>query len=104
MTKQGLLLKYALLKDKEKVFQEMTPDFQKTCRRDFEWSHTVAVMLALLDAKKEAMDWLENSVNLGFINYPLLAERDPFLENIREEERFKKLMERVKYEWEHFEV
>jgi len=104
MTKQGLLLKYALLKDKEKVFQEMTPDFQKTCKRDFEWSHTVAVMLALLDAKEEAVDWLENSVNLGFINYPLLAERDPFLENIREEKRFKKLMERVKYEWEHFEV
>jgi len=23
--------------------------------------------------------------------------------NIRNEERFKKLMERVKYEWEHFE-
>jgi hypothetical protein len=27
-----------------------------------------------------------------------------FLANIRGEERFKKLMERVKYEWEHFEV
>jgi len=29
---------------------------------------------------------------------------DLHLENIRSEERFKKLMERVKYEWEHFEV
>jgi non-specific serine/threonine protein kinase len=104
MTKQGLLLEYALLKDRERAFQEMTQDFQKTCKRDFEWSHTVAVMLALLDAKKEALDWLEDSVNLGFINYPLLAEKDPFLENIRGEERFKKLMERVKYEWEYFEV
>ncbi len=26
------------------------------------------------------------------------------LENIRGEERFKKLMERVKHEWENFEV
>jgi hypothetical protein len=26
------------------------------------------------------------------------------LENLRSEPRFKKLMERVKYEWEHFEV
>jgi hypothetical protein len=34
----------------------------------------------------------------------LLAELDPFLANIRGEERFKKLMERVKYEWEHFMV
>jgi len=28
----------------------------------------------------------------------------PFLVNIRGKERFKKLMERVKYEWEHFEA
>jgi hypothetical protein len=34
----------------------------------------------------------------------LFAEHDPFLEKIRAEERFKKLMERVKHEWEHFEV
>jgi TolB-like protein len=104
ITKMGLLLKYALLKDREGAFKEMTPDFQQTCKRDLEFSHTVACMLARLDAKKEALDWLEGSVNMGFINYPLLAERDPFLENIRGEERFKRLMERVKYEWEHFEV
>jgi hypothetical protein len=42
-------------------------------------------------------------VNLGMINYPLMNGLDPFLANIRGEERFKKLMERVKYEWEHFE-
>jgi non-specific serine/threonine protein kinase len=50
------------------------------------------------------MGWLENAVNRGFINYPLLAEKDLFLANMRGEPRFKKLMKRVKYEWEHFEV
>jgi len=104
MTKQGLLLKYALLKDKKSAFGEMTPDFQKTCRRDLEYSHTVACLLAMLDAKTESLAWLEHSVSLGFINYPFLAEQDPFLANIRSEERFKKLMERVKYEWEHFDA
>ena len=102
-TKLGLLLKYGLLKDKEKAFQVMTPDFQKTCKRDPEWSHYVGVMLSLLDAKKEALDWLENATNQGFINYPAL-KHDTFLANIRGEERFKKLMERVQYAWEHFEV
>jgi hypothetical protein len=58
---------------------------------------------ALLDEKKEALYWLENAVNQGFINYPFIDKYDPFLANIRGEERFKKLMERVKYEWEHFE-
>jgi serine/threonine protein kinase/Tfp pilus assembly protein PilF len=101
--KFGLLLKYGLLKDKEKAFQIMTPDFQKTCRRDAEWSYYVADAFALLDEKKEAFDWLENAVNGDFINYPFMSKHDWFLDNIRGEERFKKLMERVKYEWEHFE-
>jgi len=72
--------------------------------RRIQVSYLVSVTLSLLDAKKEALDWLENAVNRGFLNYPLFSERDPFLENIRGEERFKKLMERVKYEWEHFEI
>jgi tetratricopeptide (TPR) repeat protein len=103
LSKFGLLLKYGLLKDREKAFQLMTRDFQKTCRRDLEWSYYIALAFALLDEKKEALDWLENAVNLGFINYPFISKYDSFLDNIRSEERFKKLIERVKYEWEHFE-
>ena len=100
----ALKLKYALRGDNEKVSQEMTQDLQKTCQRDAAFSYAVATIMALLDAKKEALDWFENAVNRRFINYPLLAEKDPWLAGIRGEERFKKLMERVKYEWEHFEV
>ena len=103
VTKFGLLLKYGLLKDREKAFREMTPDFEKTCRRDHQWSYLVAIPLALVDAKEESLDWLENAVERGFINYPEF-ERNPYLENLRGEERFKKLMERVKDEWKHFEV
>jgi tetratricopeptide (TPR) repeat protein len=102
-TKLGLLLKYGLLKEKEKALREVTPDFEKTCRRDQHWSYWVAVGLALADAKEESIDWLENAVNKGFINYPEL-ERSPYFDNLRGEDRFKKLLERVKYEWEHFEV
>jgi hypothetical protein len=81
----------------------MDPDFKKTCQRDLDWSYYVAVAFALLNEKKEALGWLENAVRLGFINYPFLNQHDSFLENVRGDERFKKLMERVKYEWEHFE-
>jgi TolB-like protein/predicted Ser/Thr protein kinase len=98
-----LLWKYALLKDKKNALRAMTPEFQKTCRRDFVWSYDVAARLSLLGANEEALDWLENAVSRGFINYPFL-QCDPFLDNIRGEERFKKLMEHAKYEWEHFEV
>jgi len=102
--KLGLILKYALQGDKGKALQEITPDFQKTVRRDCGFSHYLSGFLALINQKKEALEWLENAVKNGLINYPFLAEKDPFLENIRGEPRFKKLMERVKYEWENFEV
>jgi non-specific serine/threonine protein kinase len=103
-SKTELMLRYAISKDRERVFQEMTPDFQKTVRRDAAFSHHLAGIMALLGEKNEALDWLQNAIDRGFINYPMLAEKDPLLANLRGEERFKKLMERVKKEWEEFEV
>ena len=97
------VIRFALLKNREEVFLAMTPDLQKTCRRDGVWSYYLGSLLALSGAKTEAYDWLENAVNRGYINYPFM-EKDRFLDSLREEERFKKLMERVKYEWEHFEL
>jgi non-specific serine/threonine protein kinase len=104
VVKLGLMLKYAIEKDKERAYQQMNPEFRKTCLRDGSYCHNLADIFAILKEKTEALDWLEHAVNRGFINYPLLAEKDPFLANIRGEERFKKLMERVKKEWEEFEV
>jgi non-specific serine/threonine protein kinase len=59
---------------------------------------------SLINEKEKALDYLNHALDRGFINYPFFSNIDPFLENIRGEERFKKLMERVKYEWENFEV
>jgi tetratricopeptide (TPR) repeat protein len=64
----------------------------------------VAQIHALNGETEESLKWLEHAVDSGFINYPLFSELDPLLENIRGEPRFKKLMERVKHEWENFEV
>jgi non-specific serine/threonine protein kinase len=50
------------------------------------------------------LDWLENAVKRGFINFPLMINQDPFLENIRSEPRFKKLMVRAKQEWNNFKI
>jgi hypothetical protein len=48
--------------------------------------------------------WLEHAINRGMINYPLLNDLDPFLENLRGEKRFKELMEKIKIEWENFKL
>ena len=103
-TKWMLMTKYGLMKDKEKTLREMTPALKKICQEEIGGSYFASFILSLLDEKKEALDWLENAVDRGFLNYPMMAERDPFLANIRGEPRFKKLMKRVKYEWEQFEV
>jgi hypothetical protein len=73
-------------------------------RRDYIGSFWLAQCLVLVGEYEKAMEWLENAVNLGFINYPFLNDIDPLLENIRGEQRFEKLMERVKHECENFEV
>jgi serine/threonine protein kinase/tetratricopeptide (TPR) repeat protein len=101
--KLALVYKYAVLNDRTNLFMEMTPDFVEAFRRQAAYSPLIASALALIGEKEKALDWLENAVNGGFINYPLLAEKDPWLASIRGEARFQKLIERVKYEWEHFE-
>jgi hypothetical protein len=53
----------------------VTPDLRETCQRDAEWSYNVADALDLLGEKKEALDWLDNAVNRGFINYPFIVEK-----------------------------
>jgi non-specific serine/threonine protein kinase len=62
------------------------------------WS--MAAFHAIIDARDEALEWLERAVRRGFINYPLLAEYDPFLKRLRGEQRFTRLLEEVKRKWE----
>lgn len=52
----------------------------------------MAESYALIHEKEEALDWLEHGINWGFVDCAFLNEYDPFIENIRGEERFKKLM------------
>ncbi len=99
-----LFLKIALDGNSELVPQVMNEEFKRSGERDCWFAQLFASLYAKLEMRDEALDWLEKAVDLGYINYKFLNEFDPFLENIRGELRFKKLMERVKHEWENFEV
>ena len=100
----SLFHKYALQGDKTKALQTMTEGVKGIGWNDTEGRWWMSEDYSLLDEKEEALKWLEHAVNRGFINYPFLSKMSPHLENIRGEPRFKKLMERVKHEWENFEV
>jgi non-specific serine/threonine protein kinase len=99
-----LFLKYALQGQKEKAMQALSEGSKKVAWMDFHMPWFMAECFSLINEKEEALKWLEHAVDRGWFNFPLFSELDPFLANIRNEPRFKKLMERVKYEWEHFEV
>ena len=102
--KFSLLYKSAIEGDKNKVLELATSDIKKMMSGDEALPLFLATCYALIDEKKEAIDWIEEAVKWGFINYPYLNEYDPHLENIRREPGFKELMKRVKHEWENFEV
>jgi len=94
----------ALQGRKEKMREVISSEYFATVRRDAGYSLITADLYAMLDDREQALDWLENAVNRGYINYPYLSEYDPFLSKLRSDPRFRKLMVRVKQEWERFEV
>jgi non-specific serine/threonine protein kinase len=97
------LLKYAAKGEGENFSRWLNPELLYTVKRDPQYSGLMADFYALLGDRENALDWLENAVSRGFLNYPYLNNYDPYLENIREDGRFRKLMEKVKLEWEQFE-
>ena len=103
-TQVGVFMKYALQRKREETLQSITPQMLKWGRIDFTSPGFLVEGYSLIGETEEALNWLEEWIALGCINYPLINEHDPFLENIRGDERFKKLMERVRHEWENFEV
>jgi TolB-like protein/lipoprotein NlpI len=96
--------KYALQGEKSKALGAVTHDLVEHAKSETIQSFEMGRYYALLKERDAAFSWLENAISRGLINYPLVSSYDPYLESIRGEERFKKLVERVKKEWEEFEV
>lgn len=88
----------------DEACRAVTPELISAAKVHWQLPWMMAAIYSLIGRTDESLNWLEHAVTRGFINYPFLSEKEPFLKNIRGEERFKKLMERVKYEWEHFEI
>jgi len=58
---------------------------------------------ALAGMPDRAIACLKVAVDRGFINYPFLSEHDPFLESIRAQPAFQRLMDVVRDRWHAFE-
>jgi len=94
----------ALQGDANSAVGHVTPLLEQSAR----WVEYLAWYLAdgyaLIGHRDEALRWLRQAIELGFINYPLLATRDPFLESLRGDPDYEALMQRVKQRWQAFDA
>jgi non-specific serine/threonine protein kinase len=96
--------RHALNNEKQEALESITEQLEKAAEMDHLWAWVLADVYSLIGEKDKAIDYLERATRDIFIDYPFFSKYDPLLENIRGEERFKKLMEKVKYKWENFKV
>jgi serine/threonine protein kinase/tetratricopeptide (TPR) repeat protein len=98
------MFRAAWRKDREEVLRLADGPYQQVAAWDAEIPWFLAIAHAAVDAKEEALLWLDRAIEQGMINYPFLSEHDWFLDSLRGEGRFAQAMERARREWERFEV
>lgn len=94
----------ALAGDRSRAHEALTPEVAAAARNDMHYSWTLAQLHALLDEPEEAVGWLENAIDQGFWNYPLMAERDPLLAGARDHPAFDRALSKARDRWESLRV
>jgi TolB-like protein len=72
--------------------------------KDKEFSWWLAAGCSFAGMTDEALDWLSNSIDLGFVNHHFFSTMDPFLAALRGDTRFEALMERAREKQRAFGV
>ncbi|HSE41005.1 MAG TPA: protein kinase [Acidobacteriota bacterium] len=103
-TQLGLFLGYAVIGKKDQALAAVTAELSSAGKRIEFVARFLCEFYALVDEKAEAIKWLEEDVRLGFMNYEYLAKYSPFLENLRNNERFIEIVEQVKHASQAFEA
>ena len=96
----GRFYRYTLQGDRQRALSAVSSELREAARADLQYSWMMAECCALVGEIDESLDWLERAVSRGFINYPLLSSSDPFLDAVRDQDRFQELMEEVRRQWE----
>jgi serine/threonine protein kinase len=93
----------ALRGERDNLLRLMTPELRAAAEWDEIFAWWVADCFALVNEADEAIDFLEHAVEFGFINAPWLSKYEPFLGSLRNEPRFRCMMEAVRTAWRAFE-
>ena len=77
----------------------ITSELRAAARNSELLSREITHCLALAGKTDEALDWLENTVRIGNINYPFWAQHNEWVDSIRGNSRFDAIMRDVEREW-----
>lgn len=92
------------LDGREGAADALGEEARKAAAGDPEYAWMVAECFCLAGDKRRALEWLETAEERGFINYPVLAEHDPLLADLRHDGRFREILDRVEERWQVFEA
>lgn len=98
----SLFLSRALQQDAAGAIKHVTAQLEQAAY----WVEFLALFLAdgyaLIGHRDAALRWLRSAADRGFINYPFLAQHDPFLEALRGDAGYEDLMQHVQRRWQAF--
>ena len=77
----------------------ITSELRAAAKNNELLSREITHSLALAGETDEALDWLENTVRIGNINYPFWAQHNEWVDSIRGNSRFDAIMRDVEREW-----
>lgn len=97
------LMRHVINGDATAASSALSSSSRNYSRRDSEFQYFIAALLAKAGAFDEAIEWLNYCVDRGWQNYPLFAEGDVMLSGIRDDPRFKQILDKIKPKWESFE-
>ncbi|MCW8871230.1 MAG: tetratricopeptide repeat protein, partial [Xanthomonadales bacterium] len=79
--------------------QALTDELRAAARNSELVSRELTHCLALAGETEEALNWLENTVGIGNVNYPFWSQHNEWVDSIRGNTRFSELMRDVEQEW-----
>jgi len=98
---QKIFLAYCYLSrgERERALALLDHNVIETARADPDVAYRLAVVYALAHETDKALEWLDRAIAIGNENYPWLA-LNPNWEGLREEPRYKALMQSLKDKWQ----
>lgn len=95
----GNALFHGVCAEPEAARKAVTDELRAAARNTELLSRELTHCLALSGETEEALDWLENTVRIGNINYPFWSQHNAWVDSIRSHSRFDAIMRDVEREW-----